>query len=154
MFYRSYTPGPPLGDFIGRFWLCSDKPQHRRERILPSGVRFPTHILQKQDGFPSLELTISGVKANVPADITVPESIRQAPPMPADVTPQQLADGVFWLSGRTHHSVAIAMKDYTVLTDTPNGEPRASAVIAKAKTLIPGKPTHPRRRQSLCRYDV
>jgi AraC-like DNA-binding protein len=38
MFYRSYTPGPPLGDFIGRFWLCSDKPSHPRERILPSGT--------------------------------------------------------------------------------------------------------------------
>jgi hypothetical protein len=38
MFYRSYTPGPPLGDFIGRFWLCSDQPPHPRERILPSGT--------------------------------------------------------------------------------------------------------------------
>jgi AraC-like DNA-binding protein len=38
MFYRSYTPGPPLGDFIGRFWLCSDTPPHSRERILPSGT--------------------------------------------------------------------------------------------------------------------
>ena len=32
------------------------------------------------------------------------------------------------------------MKDHIVLVDTPNGEERASAVIAKAKELIPGKP--------------
>jgi hypothetical protein len=38
MIYRSYTPGPPLGDFIERFWLCSGAPPHRRERILPSGT--------------------------------------------------------------------------------------------------------------------
>jgi AraC-like DNA-binding protein len=38
MFYRSYTPGPPLGGFIGRFWLCSDTPSHPCERILPSGT--------------------------------------------------------------------------------------------------------------------
>jgi AraC-like DNA-binding protein len=38
MFYHSYTPGPPLSDFIGRFWLCSDTPSHPRERILPSGT--------------------------------------------------------------------------------------------------------------------
>ena len=38
MFYRAYTPGPPLGDFISRFWLCSDKPAHGRERIMPSGT--------------------------------------------------------------------------------------------------------------------
>jgi AraC-like DNA-binding protein len=38
MFYCSYTPAPPLGDFVDRFWLCSDAPPHRRERILPSGT--------------------------------------------------------------------------------------------------------------------
>ncbi len=38
MLYHSYTPAPPLGDFIKRFWLCSDAPPHSRERILPSGT--------------------------------------------------------------------------------------------------------------------
>lgn len=38
MFYRTYAPSPPLGDFIGRFWLCSDTPSHSRERIVPSGT--------------------------------------------------------------------------------------------------------------------
>lgn len=38
MFYRSYTPPKPLGDFVERFWLCSDAPPHSRERILPSGT--------------------------------------------------------------------------------------------------------------------
>lgn len=38
MLYRSHTPPPPLGDFISRFWICSDAPPHRRERILPSGT--------------------------------------------------------------------------------------------------------------------
>src|SRR5437016_2222188 len=32
------------------------------------------------------------------------------------------------------------MNDYIVLVDTPNGEARALAVIAKAKKLIPAKP--------------
>src|SRR5215216_5685988 len=38
MFYRTHTPAPPLRDFIERFWLCSDAPAHRTERILPSGT--------------------------------------------------------------------------------------------------------------------
>ena len=38
MLYRTYNPGPPLGDFIDRFWVCSDVPPHPRERILPSGT--------------------------------------------------------------------------------------------------------------------
>jgi|SRR5437667_1295802 len=36
--------------------------------------------------------------------------------------------------------MAIEMSDYIVLVDTPNGEARASAVIAKAKEFIPDKP--------------
>jgi AraC-like DNA-binding protein len=38
MQYLSHTPAPRLGAFIERFWLCSDAPPHRRERILPSGT--------------------------------------------------------------------------------------------------------------------
>jgi AraC-like DNA-binding protein len=38
MFLRTYNPGPPLDEFVDRFWLCSDSPQHPRERILPSGT--------------------------------------------------------------------------------------------------------------------
>jgi len=38
MFLRTYTPGPPLGEYIDRFWLVSDTPAHPRERILPSGT--------------------------------------------------------------------------------------------------------------------
>jgi AraC-like DNA-binding protein len=38
MFLRTYSPGPPLDEYIDRFWYCSDTPAHRRERILPSGT--------------------------------------------------------------------------------------------------------------------
>ena len=38
MFLRTYTPGPPLEEYIERFWYCSDTPSHPRERILPSGT--------------------------------------------------------------------------------------------------------------------
>lgn len=38
MFLRTYSPGPPLDEYIDRFWFCSDTPSHPRERILPSGT--------------------------------------------------------------------------------------------------------------------
>jgi glyoxylase-like metal-dependent hydrolase (beta-lactamase superfamily II) len=56
------------------------------------------------------------------------------------VNSQKVADGVYWLTGGTHHSLAIEMNDYSVLVDTPNGETRALAVNAKVKELIPDKP--------------
>jgi glyoxylase-like metal-dependent hydrolase (beta-lactamase superfamily II) len=52
----------------------------------------------------------------------------------------KLADGVFYLTGGSHHSLAVEMKDHIVLVDVPQTEQRALAVIAKAKEVIPNKP--------------
>ena len=39
MLHRSYTPASPLADFIEDFWLYDDyRPEHLKERILPSGT--------------------------------------------------------------------------------------------------------------------
>jgi glyoxylase-like metal-dependent hydrolase (beta-lactamase superfamily II) len=105
------------------------------------GVRFPSRIVQSQDGFPALDLTVSSVTANPAVDITVPDNVRNAPPpAPVRVESAKLADGVFYLTGGTHHSLAVEMKDHIVLVDTPQTEQRALAVIAKAKEVIPNKP--------------
>jgi glyoxylase-like metal-dependent hydrolase (beta-lactamase superfamily II) len=104
------------------------------------GVRFPARIVQKADGFPALDIAVTAVAANRPVDITVPTAVRNAPAMQPTVNAQRLADGVFWLTGGSHHSLVIEMRDHIVLVDTPNGEARALAVIAKAKALMPGKP--------------
>src|SRR5262245_9500082 len=49
MFVCFHAPGPPLSEFVERFWLCSDAPAHRRERILPSGT-FELVINLRDDG--------------------------------------------------------------------------------------------------------
>ena len=105
------------------------------------GVRFPSRIVQSQDGFPALDLTVSSVTANGAVDIAVPDTVRNAPPpAPVRVDSAKLADGVFYLTGGSHHSLAVEMKDHIVLVDTPQTEQRALAVIAKAKEVIPNKP--------------
>jgi glyoxylase-like metal-dependent hydrolase (beta-lactamase superfamily II) len=105
------------------------------------GVLFPGHIVQSQDGFPTLDLNIAGVSTNMAVDITVPDNVRNAPPPPpVMVTSEKLAEGVYYLTGGTHHSLAIEMKDHIVLVDTPLNEARAQAVIDKTKELIPKKP--------------
>jgi len=105
------------------------------------GVMFPSRILQTQDGYPALELTVSGVTANPAFDAPVPDTVRNAPPPPAVVVAvDKLGDGVYYLTGGSHHSLAIEMRDHIVVVDTPNNEERAAAVLAKAKELIPNKP--------------
>ena len=104
------------------------------------GVMFPSRIVQRQDGFPALDVAISGVMVNAPVQIAVPDNVRTASAAPVTVTSQKLADGVFYLTGGSHHSLAVEMKDHIVVVDVPNGEPRALAVLAKAKEVIPNKP--------------
>ena len=104
------------------------------------GVMRPSHLVQTQDGYPSLDLTISAVTLNPPADITVPDNVKAFQPPAVNVTSEKLADGVYYLRGATHHSLAIEMADHIVVVDTPNTQERGEAVLAKAKELIPNKP--------------
>jgi glyoxylase-like metal-dependent hydrolase (beta-lactamase superfamily II) len=104
------------------------------------GVMFPSHILQTQDGFPSLDLSISTVTANPAFTLDVPQNVQSFTPPPEKVDSQKMADGVYYLTGGSHHSMAIEMKDYIVVEDVPLTVARATAVLAKAKELIPNKP--------------
>jgi len=104
------------------------------------GVMFPGHISQSQDGFFALDISISSVTANPDVNITVPENVRTFTPPAVRVDSKEMGKGVYYLTGGTHHSLAIEMKDYIVIEDLPNNVARASAVLAKAKELIPNKP--------------
>src|SRR5439155_9108962 len=99
------------------------------------GVMFPTRILQTQDGYPSLDLTISAVMANPTFDAPVPDNVRTAKPAPVMVASQKLADGVFYLTGGSHHSLAVEMRDHIVVVDTAQTEECALAVLRNAKVL-------------------
>jgi glyoxylase-like metal-dependent hydrolase (beta-lactamase superfamily II) len=103
------------------------------------GVRFPGRILRVQGDHPVLDLTVSGVKSNGPADIAAPAEASAAAP-PITVTVEKLANGVYYLKGGTHHSVAVDQKDHIVVVEGPQNEARSAAVIAKVKETIPNKP--------------
>ena len=103
------------------------------------GVRFPSRIQRVQGEHPVLELTVSAVTANPTVNITAPAAANAAP-VPVAVTVEKLANGVYYLKGGTHHSVAIDQKDHIVVVEGPQNEARSSAVIAKVKETIPNKP--------------
>ncbi|MGC4061611.1 MAG: MBL fold metallo-hydrolase [Aquabacterium sp.] len=103
------------------------------------GVNFPAHIARSQGGHPVLDIAVDEVKVNGVAPIAVPQSVAAGAPA-ITVSVNKLADGVFYLTGGTHHSVAIEQKDRIVLVEAPLNEARAQAVIDKVKETIPGKP--------------
>ena len=67
---------------------------------------------------------------------------RQAlpPAPPLTVASEKIADGVYYLTGGTHHSVAVEEKDHVVLIEAPLNEERSLAVIQKVGEILPGKP--------------
>lgn len=126
---ESWDTNPVLGDMLTETVYMDYKDF--------GGVQFPTKIMQKQGGFPSLELTISDVKPNVPVEIQVPDNVRQAS---VRVESDKVAEGVWYLTGGSHHSVLVEMKDYVMVIEGPQNDARATAVIAEVKKLVPNKP--------------
>src|SRR5712664_229319 len=70
----------------------------------------------------------------------VPDQVRTFTPPPVTVAVEKLADGVYYLKGGGHHSVAIDQRDHIVVVEAPLDEARSLAVIAKVKETIPNKP--------------
>ena len=100
------------------------------------GVKFPTRIVQKQGGYPVLEINVKDVQKNVEASIQPPPT-----PPPPRVESQEIAKGVWYLSGTPDiNSMAVEFKDYVVVIESSVTEERALANIAEVKRLVPGKP--------------
>jgi hypothetical protein len=104
------------------------------------GVKFPTRIRQSAGGFPTLDVTVTDVKPNIAVDVQVPDTARQSAGFYGKVATQMVADGVWYLTGGSHHSVVIEMKDHLIVVEGPLLDERALAVIAEARNLVPGKP--------------
>jgi glyoxylase-like metal-dependent hydrolase (beta-lactamase superfamily II) len=102
-----------------------------------AGVKFPTKIIQYQDDKPTLDLTVTAVRANPPVDIEVPAHVRSDP---VPVKSEKVADGVWYITGISAYSVLIEMKDYLIVVEGPDGERRSMAVMAEVKKLAPNKP--------------
>jgi glyoxylase-like metal-dependent hydrolase (beta-lactamase superfamily II) len=98
------------------------------------GVKFPMKIRQAV-GHLTLDLTVTDVQPNAAVDIAIPDPILQMPTPYARVTSQMVADGVWFLSGGTHNSVLIEMKDHLILVESPINDDRAAAVLGEVKKL-------------------
>ena len=83
-----------------------------------------------------LDIAIKEVRPNAPAELSVPDSVRSATER---VTTEKVADGVWFLAGGSHNSVAIEMKDHIVLVEAPLYDGRTAAVLETAGKLVPGK---------------
>jgi glyoxylase-like metal-dependent hydrolase (beta-lactamase superfamily II) len=105
-----------------------------------NGVRFPGRIVRTQAGHPVLEIDVASVTKNPPVSFAVPEEVKGFTPPAVNVEVEQLADGVYYLRGGSHHSLLIDQADHLVIVEGPQSPARGQAVIDKAKELVPNKP--------------
>ena len=124
---ESWMDNPVLGDMVV-VTTYSDYKDY-------GGVKFPGRITQSAGGFPALDLNVADVKVNA-GSVTAPSPIA---PATVQVTVDKAADGVWFLHGGSHHSVAIEMSDHVVLFEAPLGDGRTNAVLEAVKKTIPTK---------------
>jgi len=109
------------------------------------GLKLPKRLTTKTDKYKTAEIRVTRQAIDgETGDLTAPQAAASAPaiaaPPPATVTAEELAKGVWFLGGQSHHSVLVEFADHLTLIEAPQNDTRALAVIAKAKSLRPEKP--------------
>jgi glyoxylase-like metal-dependent hydrolase (beta-lactamase superfamily II) len=153
---KSVVSFTEAGRFTASVWINADNLVERIDSRLPhpvlgdtavetlfsdyrdfAGVKFPMRIRQTQGGFPVLDLQVKEVQVNAPSDIDVPDLVKAAV---SRVTTEKAADGVWYVAGGSHHSVAIEMNDHMIVVESPLFDERASPMLAEVRKLAPAKP--------------
>jgi glyoxylase-like metal-dependent hydrolase (beta-lactamase superfamily II) len=129
---RTWIDTPVLGDTLVE--------THFSDYRSFNGVQFPAHILRSEGGHPILDLNVEAATANPDLKLAVPEQVSSAKPAAVTVKCTKIAEGVYYLTGGTHHSVAVEQKDHVVLIEAPLNEARSQALIDKLKDVAHGKP--------------
>jgi len=106
------------------------------------GVQVPGRIATKIDDFTTGEYTIASHAIDGDAgDLAAPaDAAKATPPPPPTVAVEELAAGIWYLAGGSHHSVLVEFADHMTLIEAPQNDARALAVIARAREVNPKKP--------------
>jgi hypothetical protein len=129
---KTWMPNPVLGDMPVEETYTDYKDFN--------GVKFPTHIVEKQGGYPTLDLVVTTAHGNVEgAALQVPQEALHATIPPERVTSEKAGDGI-WLIHGGHNSVLVEFNNFLAVVDAPLSEAHSLAVIAEVRRLAPNKP--------------
>jgi glyoxylase-like metal-dependent hydrolase (beta-lactamase superfamily II) len=112
-----------------------------------AGVKYPTRIVMRQGGFPTLELTVSDVRSNAPAPPGVPnpQGAGGPPAVPtptpqASPEPERIADGIWFMTPNAPGSILVEFSDHAVLVEGPGSDAQTVTTLANVKKVVAGKP--------------
>ena len=110
-------------------------------------VKFPSIIHHHQGddrlnpGHNTMDIQVSGVQANAPVQVVAaPDAVKAPAPPLSRVESQKLAEGVWYIGGGSHNSMAVEFRDFVAVVEGPLNEERGLAVIAETRRLAPNKP--------------
>ena len=101
------------------------------------GVKFPSRIVERQGGHPTLDITVSSAQPNgakaLEVKVNPPGEGAQA------AKSERLGNGV-WAITAGLNSVLVEFADHLVVVEGLGNEARSRAVMAEVKRLVPTKP--------------
>jgi glyoxylase-like metal-dependent hydrolase (beta-lactamase superfamily II) len=107
------------------------------------GLQLPERITSKTDKYTTSDFQIAKniINGDV-GDLSAPEAAKAAtvPTITAMVTAEPVSNGIWYLTGQSHHSVLVEFADHLALIEAPQNEVRVGAVLEKVKELKPDKP--------------
>ncbi len=105
-------------------------------------IQFPKHIVEKQDGFPTLDIMVSDVQPNASVSLPVPANVASAPAPPdvPTVTIEKVGDGLWSLNGAGTRSLAVEFADHIVMLEGPTSDARSKAANDLVRKTVPNKP--------------
>ena len=105
------------------------------------GIQFPRHIVEKQDGFDTLDITVTDVQPNAAVSLPVPANVASAPPPAAPMaTIEKVGEGLWSLNGAGTRSLAVEFADHIVMLEGPTSDARSKAVNELIRQTVPNKP--------------
>jgi glyoxylase-like metal-dependent hydrolase (beta-lactamase superfamily II) len=105
-------------------------------------IQFPKHIVEKQDGFPTLDIMVSEVQPNAAVSLPVPANVASAPAPPAApmATIEKVGDGLWSVNGAGTRSLAVEFADHVVILEGPTSDARSKAANDLVRKTVPNKP--------------
>lgn len=100
------------------------------------GVKHPARIIVNFAGQPVYDLALNTVSPNLPVIIEVPAGLK---PYEIKTTTEKVADGVYYIRGGSHHSVAIELEKDVLVFEAPLSVARGNAVLKAVWELFPKK---------------
>jgi glyoxylase-like metal-dependent hydrolase (beta-lactamase superfamily II) len=105
-------------------------------------IEFPRHIVETQDGFPTLDIMVSDVKPNAPVSLPVPANVVSAPAPPTmpPAAIEKVSDGIWSLNSAGTRSLAVEFADHIVMLEGPTSDARSKVVNELVRKTVPNKP--------------